>query len=245
VWHPEKQRGVEIKHRPGCNQDSLKFKSSSEPRAIHSVEEMRYATIAIYRCSNQSCNKNTFNLFLDADILGISATIMLGTPFILMNKTGWTVEMLVLALHVVSSESGANWFCKFVAQQRMRTFLIAANSYQEHLDYFANKDRASLLFGSTEETTESPQYPPFSEFFDHCSYDGSTGPTAPVVIDVFVASARFQVLVKGYMGGITGFKVAADHHHNVSARVKVDDTLSNRFRDLVNGIHAWCNEQRN
>jgi len=40
--------------------------------------------------------KQTFDSFLNADALGIPTTIMLGAPFILTNKTGWTTEILEL-----------------------------------------------------------------------------------------------------------------------------------------------------
>jgi hypothetical protein len=88
-------------------------------------------------------------------------------------------------------------------------------------------------------------FPNFPLFFQHCKgFNNTLGPLHQQAVILFEIIANQQkVFIQRYEGGIVGTHLAADHHHNVPARLQIDDESTGQKLIPVDGIFTVMNER--
>ena len=187
-----------------------------------------------------------FHSLIDAKIIGIPTEVLLSCPFVLHKKSAMTQELEEFCFHLVSKQSGAATAASLIAHKHVGEFLRKAVLWMGHVKFFKilQRNGSGGLFSQVPQVEED--FPDFPEFNDHCSYNGTLGPSEKHIADLFYEIvAIHKPFWDRYMGGVTGEKICADHHHNVPARIKVADiSFDGKKFAPINGFHGIMSERR-
>lgn len=248
IWDPIRQFGLEtICSCPNCKKQ-LKFKTFNPARAIEGLASNAFVSVAKYECSTKLCGGGTkpssFHGYFDAKDIGIPMEILATCPIALFPKSGVTNELLEMVFHSISKNSTTATAASIIANNHTADYLRKSMLYIGHVkSYKARMESNSSNHNDSH--VKNIRFDDFSQFSDHCGFNGTLGPSEKQLNEIFIHCVDInKPFWNRYMGGLTGFKVGADHHHNVPARIKVTDPTTNTLFSPLKGLHGLMNERR-
>jgi hypothetical protein len=174
---------------------SLVFKEMTVPRHIDSLESDCYHTTAVYKCGQGQKLPGCGKVLRMTDEEAVQESeafpreLFFLLPVHLFSQCGWTVSLMEAMFNLVSSQAGVADFIAMVRKSRVTTYLLAAQSYQLHVDFYLNRCRENCFAASS----EGDQPKDFPSFFCHCNgYNGTLGPSARKATSLFIELVEQQ-----------------------------------------------------
>jgi hypothetical protein len=137
------------------------------------------------------------------------------------------------------SRAGINDFIAMVKKSRTSYFFLQSLAWKGHIDYYNGVVRGHSY------TTSKETFPDFPTFFRHCNgFNTTSGPSRQIAVSIFEAiTSQQKKLFQRFEGDLVGSHLVTDHHHNVPARIQVDDPTTGQKFAPIDGLFAVMNER--
>lgn len=151
-------------------------------RKVEDIDSEAYITAAIYRCKTCSKKFNSLDEQVMERFAKVPSDVFLLCPVKCFKKSCWTTNLVSWMTELITQTTNVSSFVASLSRCRTTRYIKLLSTFKAHQSFYRKQNQ---LF-SAECIDEE-----IGDFFLHCGYNGSLGPSPQSTVEVF--SSNYQM----------------------------------------------------